>query len=129
MLQELSNVCHFEYKRVQNLLKSQVQLIRGPKFFKRISGAYDDDNPRARMKGKPDTLARMDSQLNFMLRLCQPETDHSRAFDLVKKVDRLHQSNSDESDGMKGPEFEAFADLAVTTSFIQCLARSVRFPT
>lgn len=129
MLQELSNVCHFEYRRAQNLFKRYVQAFRGAKFFKRIAGVHDDGNARVKMKAKPDSLAGMDTQLSFMLRPCQPETDFNRAIDLIKKVDQLQQSHRAESEEMEESEYDAFAELAVSTSFIQSLARSVALPT
>jgi hypothetical protein len=130
MLQELSNVCHLEYRRAQNLFKRHVQAYRGAKFFKRISGVFDDGHARVKMKAKPDALARMDSYLNYVLRLCQPETDFSRAIYCIKKLDRLRQTHPEEREEMMlESEFDALSDLAVTTSFIQSLARTVRLPT
>ena len=41
VLQEISNVCHLEYGRVQRLFKRQVQTFSGSKYFKRVSGVYD----------------------------------------------------------------------------------------
>ncbi|RYC82707.1 hypothetical protein BFJ63_vAg14429 [Fusarium oxysporum f. sp. narcissi] len=42
ILQELSNMCHFEYARTQALFKRQVSTGTGSKWFKRISNAYDN---------------------------------------------------------------------------------------
>lgn len=124
ILQELSNICDYEYRRGQKLFKRYVQLYTGSGCFKRISNLYDDGQARVRIKSKPDSLAPMDSPVNLMLRLCQPETDFSRAVDLIKK---LGQSRSGELEGEENL-LESFGDLAVTVNFIQSLARSVQLP-
>lgn len=128
ILQELSNVCHFEYRRVQAVFKRYVQLRTGEKCFKRISGVYDNGHARVKMKGKPDSLKTMDSQANYMLYLCQPETDFCRAADWIRKLDHLHQKKPEERDSMAESEIDSFNDLAVAADFIQSLARSVRLP-
>lgn len=75
ILQELSNMCHFEYARTQALFKRQVSTGTGSKWFKRISNAYDNSgNAKISMKGKSEELTRSDPQLHYFLRLCQPET-------------------------------------------------------
>lgn len=91
---------------------------------------FGDGHAHVKMKAKPDALARMDSHLNYVLRLCQPEADFSRAIDCIKKLDRLHQTHPEEREEMMlESELDALSDLAVTTSFIQSLARTVRLPT
>ncbi|KAB8207493.1 hypothetical protein BDV34DRAFT_191805 [Aspergillus parasiticus] len=127
-LQELANVCHFEYQRVQRLFKRFVQMGSGDKHFKRVSGVYDNGTARVTMKTKPDTLTRTDPQLNYILRLCQTDTNASRAVEWVRKLDDLHQTHPAEQDKMAESEFDAFGDLAVTTNFVQCLSTSLPMP-
>ncbi|KAH1584875.1 hypothetical protein KXX69_009137 [Aspergillus fumigatus] len=47
ILQEMANICHFERCRVHKLFKRFVQMGSGSKYFKRVSGVYDDDCARA----------------------------------------------------------------------------------
>ena len=124
ILQELSNICDYEYRRTQRLFKRYLQLYTESRCFKRISNLYDDGQARVRIKSKPDSLAPVDSPVNLMLRLCQPETDFSRAVDLIKK---LGQSPSGELENEERL-LESFGDFAVTVNFIQSLARSVQLP-
>ncbi|KAE8376046.1 hypothetical protein BDV26DRAFT_266480 [Aspergillus bertholletiae] len=127
-LQELANVCHFEYQRVQRLFKRSVQMTSGDKHFKRVSGVYDNGTARVTMKTKPDTLTRTDPQLHYILRLCQTDTTVSRAVEWVRKLDDLHQTHPAEREKMGESGFDAFGDLAVTTNFVQCLSTSLPMP-
>ncbi|KAF5857574.1 hypothetical protein ETB97_005641 [Aspergillus alliaceus] len=79
VLQELTNVCNFEYWRAQELFKRYVQMKSGGKQFKRIYSVYDDGFALVTMKIKPDTFTRTDPQLHYILRLCQPDMNVSRA--------------------------------------------------
>lgn len=124
ILQELSNICDYEYRRAQRLFKRYVQLYTESRCFKRISNLYDDGQARVRIKSKPDSLGPMDSPVNLMLRLCQPETDFSRAVDLIKKLGQSLSGELEDEENL----VESFGDLAVTVNFIQSLARSVQLP-
>ncbi|KAF2415913.1 hypothetical protein EJ08DRAFT_684379 [Tothia fuscella] len=104
ILQELSNVCHLEYRRAQALFKRHVQTSSGVKFFRRISGVVDDGSPRVSMKVKPEALTRS-PQLHFMLRLCLAETDVFKAFDWIKKLDELHRHHPSEREEMRERDF------------------------
>jgi hypothetical protein len=128
ILQELTNVCHLEYGRMWKLFKRHVQTGSGSKYFKRISGVYDNGIPRVNMKVKPETLTRDNPRLHYMLRLCQAETDASKAVDWIQKLDDLYQAHPSERDEMEEREFECFGDLAVITSFIQSLSVSLPLP-
>ncbi|OJJ51136.1 hypothetical protein ASPZODRAFT_11979 [Penicilliopsis zonata CBS 506.65] len=128
ILQEISNICHFEYSRVQNIFKRYVQLKFGSKYFKRVSGAYDNGVARVTMKLKPDSLTREKPQDHYLLRLCQPENNAIKAISWIKKLDDLHKSFPAERDTMSEQELEAFGNLAVTASFVQALAASFPLP-
>ncbi|KAF3810416.1 hypothetical protein GCG54_00000463 [Colletotrichum gloeosporioides] len=55
ILQELSNIAHLDYVRLQSLLKRQ--LTRDSKLFKRVSNGVDAvGNPNIKLKGKPQDL-------------------------------------------------------------------------
>lgn len=128
VLQEISNIVHLEYKRVQKTFKRYVQIGSGKKYFKRISGVYDNGMARVVLKGDPEVLTRRDPQLSYMLRLCAAETDASRAVTWIKKIDDLHQSHPTERDNMEEHELESFSDLAVITSFVQSLSTLLPLP-
>ncbi|KAL5625823.1 hypothetical protein FOBRF1_000166 [Fusarium oxysporum] len=94
ILQELSNMCHFEYARTQALFKRQVSTGTGSKWFKRISNAYDSSgNAKVSMKGKPEELTRSDPQLHYLLRLCQPETTVTKAVEWMEKLSDLYKAH------------------------------------
>ncbi|THC94933.1 hypothetical protein EYZ11_005572 [Aspergillus tanneri] len=128
ILQEIANISHFEYRRVQNLFKRFVQMGTGSKHFKRVFGAYDNGHSRVIMKVKPDTLTRVDPQLHYILSLCRVETDISRAIDWIQKLDQFHQTRPLEEDRMCLGEFNIFGELAIITSFFSSLSRSLSLP-
>ena len=128
ILQEISNVCHLEYGRVQKLFKRHVQTGTGSKHFKRISGVYDNGNVRVVSKGNPELLAGENPQLHYMLRLCHVETNASRAVAWIKKLDDLHRSHPMERENMEEREVDFFSDLVVVTGFIQSLSASLPLP-
>ncbi|PWY81741.1 hypothetical protein BO94DRAFT_470188 [Aspergillus sclerotioniger CBS 115572] len=128
VLQELANVVSLEYKRVQSQLKRYFQAFSGWGYFKRISGVYDDGVPRVSPKTKPDLLSSLEPHLHYMHRLCHPETNPSKAVDWIKKMDDLHRTDRTERAKMTKQEFDAFGDLAITTSFVQTLSASLPIP-
>jgi hypothetical protein len=128
VLQELSNICHLEYSRAQKLFKRHVQTGSGKKYFKRVSGVYDNGIARVTMNGSPELLLRENPQLHYMMRLCQAETDESKAVAWIKKLDGLHRSHPSERDVMKQREWDSFSDLAVIAGFVQSLSTSLLLP-
>jgi hypothetical protein len=128
VLQEIANVCYFEYRRVQKLFKRYVQMNSGSKYFKRISGVYDSDSARVTMKIQPDVLTRKNPQLHYILRLCQTQLDATGAVEWIKKLDDLHRSQPTERGQMQERELDSFGDLAVVASFVQALRTSLPIP-
>lgn len=129
ILQEISNVCHMEYNRVQALFKRNVQTASGVKWFKRISNRYDKaGNARVNMNGNPELLTRSDPQLHYMLRLCQPETDAYKAADWMKKLSDLYKTSPSEREELTEREVDSLSDLAIITSFIQDLSPAISMP-
>ncbi|KAF9873519.1 hypothetical protein CkaCkLH20_08978 [Colletotrichum karsti] len=129
VLQELSNVCHMEYERSQNLLKRHLATADGPKRFKRISNAYDKaGNARLSMKCKPEELMIADPQLHYLLRLCQSETTAAKAIDWMKKLGDLYMTRPSERERIEERQAEAFFALAVITGFVQDLSSAVSLP-
>ncbi|KAH9206767.1 hypothetical protein DL95DRAFT_347196 [Leptodontidium sp. 2 PMI_412] len=128
VLQEMSNVCHMEYGRVQKLFKRHVQTGSGSKHFRRVYGVYDNGVARVTMKGKPELLTRDNPQLHYMLRLCQTETDASKSVAWIKKLDDLHQLHPSEREDMQEREFESFRDIAVIAGFVQSFSTMLPLP-
>ncbi|KAH9888737.1 hypothetical protein F4778DRAFT_773521 [Xylariomycetidae sp. FL2044] len=128
LLQEISNLCHLEYNRVQALLKRHVSTGIGTKWFKRISDVQDNGNPRINMKGKPDILTGEDPQLYYLLRLCQTGTNASKAIVWIKKLDELHRSQPEEREKLADREVDTLSDLAVIVGFIHSLSPVISMP-
>ena len=128
-VQELANCCHLQYTRAQSLFKRYVQTGTGRKWFQRISNAYDDNgNPRVTMKVKPENLTVADSQLHYMLRLCQPKIQVTDATSWIKKLGELHVSHPEEREKMWDKEVDSLSELAVIVEFIQDLSSAILLP-
>ncbi|KAJ8105096.1 hypothetical protein ONZ43_g7563 [Nemania bipapillata] len=128
ILQEISNVCHLEYSRVQSILRRQMSIASGARWFKRVSNAYDNGNARIILKGKPEALAGDDQQLHYLLRLCQAEITASKAVDWLTKLDGLHKKSPEKRDDLREGEIDALGDLAVIVAFVQSLSPVVSMP-
>jgi hypothetical protein len=128
VLQELANVCNFEYRRVQRLFKRYLSTRHGAKHFRRVNKVYDNGLMRVTMKTKPQDIEREDPQLSWMLRLCQNETDVRKAATWIKKIDELHRSQPATRENMDEKEFELYGDLAVTANFVQHLSAAFTLP-
>ncbi|KAI1195879.1 hypothetical protein F5X97DRAFT_306986 [Nemania serpens] len=129
VLQELSNACHFEYTRVQAILKRQMSIASGARWFRRVSGAYENGNARIALKGKPEALAGADQQLLCLLRLCQAEVTAPKAVNWLTKLDELHTKSPEKRDNLHEGEIDALGDLAIIVSFIQSLSPAISMPT
>lgn len=79
-----------------------------------------------RIKSKLDLLTKIDSRGNYILRLCQPETEFSRAIGLIRQLD--HRRLRTEGEDLEECELDAFGGLAVTINFIHSLAQPVQLP-
>ncbi|KAF5618616.1 asparaginase 3 [Fusarium sp. NRRL 52700] len=129
ILQELSNMCHFEYARTQALFKRQVSTRTGSKWFKRISNVYDNKgNAKVSMKGKPEELTRSDPQLHYLLRLCQPETTVTKAAEWMEKLSDLYNAHPLEREKLDERESQILHDVAAIVSFVQDLSAVYSFP-
>lgn len=96
----MANICHFERCRVHKLFKRFVQMGSGSKYFKWVSGVYDNDCAQVIMKIKPDVLTRKNPQLHYVLRLCQSPMDVALVVDWIKKLDCFHQTHATETTRM-----------------------------
>ena len=129
VLQEVSNICHLEYRRAQSLFKRHVQSGSGAKWFRRSSNAYDKEgNVRVNMKCSPEELTRADPHLHYVLRLCQDETDARKAVDWIKRLTDLHDAHPEEREKISGGEADALSDLAVIIGFIWEVSPVISMP-
>ncbi|KAF5608304.1 hypothetical protein FPANT_520 [Fusarium pseudoanthophilum] len=129
ILQELSNMCHFEYARTQALFKRSVSTRSGSKWFKRISNAYDNSgNAKVSMKGKPEELTRSDPQLHYLLRLCQPETTVTKAAEWMEKLSDLYKAHPLEREKLDERESRTLHDVAAIVAFVQDLSTVYSLP-
>ncbi|KAG5754964.1 hypothetical protein H9Q70_002404 [Fusarium xylarioides] len=129
ILQELSNMCHFEYARTQALFKRQVSTGTGSKWFKRISNAYDNSgNAKVSMKGKPEELTRSDPQLHYLLRLCQPETTATKAVEWMEKLSDLYKAHPLEREKLDERESRTLHDVAAIVAFVQDISSVYSLP-
>ncbi|GAO19768.1 hypothetical protein UVI_02041690 [Ustilaginoidea virens] len=128
--QELVNAYHIEYARAQGNFKRFVQAHSGRKWFKRISNAPGGKTGAARvaLRGNVKGLFGADTQLYYMLRLCQPETGPAQAVEWISKLSDLHRAHPDEQDKLEAAETEALGDLAVVVAFIQDVACAMPLP-
>ncbi|KAK4185161.1 hypothetical protein QBC35DRAFT_517081 [Podospora australis] len=127
LLQEISNVCHFEYARTQQLFKRQLQTgdCAAAKWFERVSNDYDKSgNAHVTIKGNPEEPTVQDPELLYILRLCQLETTPAKAVDWLKKLGDLQTEMFDEEDH----NWEFLFDLAIITSFIRDLSPTISMP-
>ncbi|KAF5983663.1 ipa protein [Fusarium bulbicola] len=129
ILQELSNMCHFEYARTQALFKRQVSTRSGSKWFKRISNAYDNaGNAKVSMKGKPEELTRSDPQLHYLLRLCLQETTVTKAAEWMDKLSGLYKAHPLEREKLDERESRTLHDVAAIVAFVQDLSAVYSLP-
>ncbi|KAI1110718.1 hypothetical protein F5Y14DRAFT_465308 [Nemania sp. NC0429] len=128
IVQELSNACHFEYARVQAVLKRHISTDSGAKWFKRVSGVFKNGNAHIVLKDKPEVLAGPDKQLLCLFRLIQIEVTATQAVDWLTKLDEVHHSIPALRDDLCEGEIDALGDMAIIVSFIQSLSQAIRMP-
>ncbi|KAF5557288.1 Ipa [Fusarium napiforme] len=123
ILQELSNMCHFEYTRTQALFKRQVSTGTGSKWFRRLSNVYGHSgNVKVSIKGKPEELTRSNPQLHYLLRLCQPETTVTKAVDWMQKLSDLYRAHPLERERLQQRESRTLYNMAAIIAFVQDLS-------
>ncbi|KAL7786230.1 hypothetical protein V8C37DRAFT_392628 [Trichoderma ceciliae] len=129
ILQEISNICHLEYGRAQAHFVRHVQTGMGAKHFKRVANSYDNArNAKVNMKIQPEELTISDPQLHYVLRLCQPQTNASKAVEWIKKLSDLYESHPIDREGLQERVIDALGDLIVITAFIQDLSPVISMP-
>ncbi|KAM0253063.1 hypothetical protein ACHAQJ_007439 [Trichoderma viride] len=129
ILQEISNICHLEYSRAQAQFTRHVQTGIGARYFKRVANSYDNaGNAKVNMKIQPEELTRADPQLHYILRLCQSQTNASKAVEWIKKLSDLYESHPIDRETLHEREIDALGDLIVITAFIQDLSPVISMP-
>ncbi|KAL7797715.1 hypothetical protein V8C43DRAFT_303487 [Trichoderma afarasin] len=129
ILQEISNVFHFEYSRAQAHLIRHVQTGIGAKCFRRVPNAYDEaGNPRVVMRVKPEELNGSDLLLQYMLRLCQSQTHASQAFQWIKKLDDLYDSKPSSWKPLQQREMDALSELITIVKTMEELQMALSVP-
>ncbi|UKZ46691.1 hypothetical protein TrVGV298_000898 [Trichoderma virens] len=127
VLQEISNICHFEYSRARAHFLRQVQTGIGARCFKRLVNVYDEaGNPKVIMKIKPEELAEDDAHLQYVLRLCH--SNESQALEWIKKLDDLYEAHPSSRKDLQEREIDALADLVMITDFIEAMIEFARIP-
>ncbi|KAF7855274.1 uncharacterized protein EAF02_011533 [Botrytis sinoallii] len=122
LLQEASNVAHLEFCRVQQVLKRYAALGTSTKYFKRVSGKYDNGSARVLLKEDPELLTRENPQLSYVLRLCSPGIDVTNALPWIKKLEDLYRLHPIELSEVHDGVLDAFDDLAVIVRFVEILS-------
>ncbi|KAL0935500.1 ipa protein [Colletotrichum truncatum] len=127
ILQEITNICNFEFTRAQSLLKRHV--AKNSNLFKRISNTFDKaGNARLTMKAKPDSFTRSDPQLHYILRLCHAGTNAAQAVEWAQKLGALHHTHPTEREKLSEGEFESLCNLAAIVGFIQDMNTAITVP-
>ncbi|KAJ0272903.1 hypothetical protein Brms1b_007452 [Colletotrichum noveboracense] len=126
ILQELSNIAHLDYVRLQALLKRQ--LTRDSKLFKRVSNGVDAmGNPNIKLKGKPQDVQNSDPPLHILLRLCQPETTPQKAHGWIEQLSKLYLKTDFDKYGATLPRdaFETMGLLSLSAAFFVTRAQEL----
>lgn len=128
ILQEISNICHYEYDRVRKDFKRFVQIGSGSKHFKRLSKVFDNGTPRVALKSIPDRVIKDDPQLHYILRLCQPENGAVQAVHWNNLIAQLHHNQPLERDKLEEWEFEALGEVSLTINLVNTVIESLELP-
>ncbi|KAJ0376828.1 hypothetical protein COL26b_004880 [Colletotrichum chrysophilum] len=129
ILQELSNVAHLDYVRLQSLLKRQ--LTRDSKLFKRVSNGVDAvGNSNIKLKGKPQDVQNSEPPLHILLRLCQPETTPQKAHGWIEQLSKLYLKTDFDKYGATLPRdaFETMGLLSLSAAMNLSLAQKGPVP-
>lgn len=107
---------------------ARVQSRPGTSHFKRINNAFDKSgNAKVVFRARPEEK-RLDTQLYWTLRLCEPEMDPNKAAEYLTQLNAFHQAHPEDRDSFHERETESLFDLAFIVSFIQDLSAVVRLP-
>lgn len=129
VVREISNVCQLEYKRAQSLLRRHFQTGTGKRLFQRTSNSYDKaGNARVKVRRNAKDLTKGDTQVEYLLCLCQPETTASDAADCMRKLSELYRLEPAKREELEEGEAEALFDVGMILGFIQELTCVIQLP-
>ncbi|GAM41078.1 hypothetical protein TCE0_041r13927 [Talaromyces pinophilus] len=128
ILQEISNICHYEYDRVRKGFKRFAQIGSGSKHFKRLAKVFDNGTPRVVLKSIPDRVIKENPQLHYILRLCQPELGAAQAVQWNNMLASLHHNHPLEQDKLEEWEFGALGEISLTINLVNTAIESLELP-
>ena len=129
ILQEISNVCNFEFRRAQENFRRALWSRVGKAWFTRGSKDFDQNgDPRVTVKRAPESLERTDPQLYYALRLCRPRSNTSNAMVWLEKLGDLHQRRPKVRKRIEQDAATEFFEVALILGFSQDLADIVPKP-
>ncbi|KAF6796464.1 ipa protein [Colletotrichum sojae] len=127
LLQEISNVCHYEFAGGQSALRRHVS--KGSKWFRRVPDACDAaGNVRTTVSGRVEGLAGSDPQLYYVLRLCHQDTTAAKAGDWLEKLSDLHKAQPAERERISEAELGALAELSSIVGYIRDMSFTMSLP-
>lgn len=124
VLQELSNTCHLEYRRAQEILKRKIAIHFASKRLKRMSNNTSGQF-KVVMKGQPADWTVSDPQLHYILRLCHPETSPADAVQWIQKLDDHNARHDEDRKKIREAEMTALNDLAIIVSFMHMTSTAI----
>ncbi|KAK1092095.1 hypothetical protein LTR48_005007 [Friedmanniomyces endolithicus] len=127
ILQELTNVCHMEYRRAQGIFKRQLSLAPGfaSKKFRRTPNPNYHTQWKITMKGRPEDCTVTDPYLHYVLRLCHPDTSPAAAVQWIQKLDDHNARHQQDRERMHENQITAFGDLTIIVSFMHSMSTSI----
>jgi hypothetical protein len=126
VMQELSNICHLEFRRAQESFKRSVapQGYVASKRFKRLTDNASGQS-KIVMKGQPADCTVSDPQLHYILRLCHSETSPAAAVRWIQKLDDHNARHDEDRERLYEPEVAALGELAIIVSFMHTASTAV----
>ncbi|KAI1338933.1 hypothetical protein F5Y15DRAFT_385851 [Xylariaceae sp. FL0016] len=95
IVQELSKTCLSEYSRSRNRFKSHLSTHTGKQWFERRRPSSTTHPWYSQVVVIPSAEVQVPSddqpQLHYMLRLCSPDMNPSKAVELISKLDHIHR--------------------------------------
>jgi hypothetical protein len=125
-MQELSNICHLEFRRAQDNFKRSVaprESVAGERFKRMTDNASGQS--KIVMKGQPADCTVSDPQLHYILRLCHSDTSPSDAIQWIQKLDDHNARYDDDRKRLNEADAAALGELAIIVSFMYTTSTAV----
>ncbi|KAI1264715.1 hypothetical protein F5Y18DRAFT_436620 [Xylariaceae sp. FL1019] len=130
LLQELANVCQYEYRSKQRWLERHVSVTRFGQTWYRKVGTPENGDEHVKLK-KGVILPKDCSQTSCLLRLCQFNVKVEQAQDLLHKIEALQTMHVTQVSGAYEYDentFSALDDLSVIVAFTSELRQALPMP-